>query len=459
MGRSGVEKIDRLQEELSGRIGPEWVSRQDASLILKPRTAEEVAAILQAANRMATPVRPKGGGTGWWSSTQPPAEGILLQLTRMNEVLAIDEEVMTVTVEAGITFSKLEEALGSKGFRIMIFPESGRAATMGGHIQTWGTSPHTSSVFEDQATQIVGLKVVLPTGEIVPTGAGAITTSGGRFGRRFFPADLTGLFIGSEGAFGVITEASLKIYRQPEASLTRVAGFPDAQTAVDTLRSFQQVQRGGGISTLVEQRLVPKEMLVAAIPRLKASIPEEIQLLLVLRTEGDQADVPRHMDRACDLSRQHGGTIVEDDLPEWWAGRFGAFPAAGLGRGPRIMIVAMVPFSRLIEAFSIAEAFGKKHGLSLKLRGYPFGGPVLLAHASISWEAARPESREKALAQARGLMEALILIGAVPHRVGTDFLPVLTEKLDPGYRDFIKRMKAMLDPNGIMNPGVIVPVP
>ena len=104
---------------------------------------------------------------------------------------------------------------------------------MGGHIQTWGTSPHTSSVFEDQATQIVGLKVVLPTGEIVPTGAGAVTTAAGRFCRRFFPADLTGIFLGSEGAFGVITEASLKIYRQPEASLTRVAGFPDVQAAVE----------------------------------------------------------------------------------------------------------------------------------------------------------------------------------------------------------------------------------
>jgi hypothetical protein len=123
------------------------------------------------------------------------------------------------------------------------------------------------------------------------------------------------------------------------------------------------------------------------------------------------------------------------------------------------MIVAMVPFRRLIEAFSIAEAFGKKHGLSLKLRGYPFGGPVLLAHASISWEATRPESREKALTQARDLMEALILIGAVPHRVGTDFLPVLTERLDPGYRDLTRRIKTMLDPNGIMNPGVIVPIP
>ena len=110
----------------------------------------------------------------------------------------------------------------------------------------------------------------------------------------------------------------------------------------------------------------------------------------------------------------------------------------------------------MAEAYSIVEACGEKHSLSLKLRGYPFGGPVLLAHASISWEAARPESREEALAQARELMAALIGIGAIPHRVGSDFLPVLIEKLDPAYYGFVKRIKTMLDPKGIMNPGVIV---
>ncbi|MBE0557330.1 MAG: FAD-binding oxidoreductase, partial [Proteobacteria bacterium] len=415
-----------------------------------------VAAILRAANRTGTPVRPRGGGTGWWSSTRPPGGGILLQLTRMNEVLAIDEDVMTVRAEAGVTFARLEDALAAKGYRIMIFPESGRTATLGGHIQTWGTSPHTSSVFEDQATQIVGLKAVLPTGEIVPTGTGAVTTASGDFSRRFFPADLTGLFLGSEGAFGVIAEATLKIHRQPEASLTRVAGFPDITTAIAALRAFQQVQRGGGLSTLIEQRLAPREMLLATIPRLRESFPEAVKFLLVLRVEGDLADVQGHMARACALSRDQEGQVIEDDLPEWWAGRFGSFPAAGLGKGPRIMLVAMVPFGRMAEACAIVEAFGEKHGLSLKLRGYPFGAPVFLAHASISWEAARPESRDEALARARELMEALIGIGAVPHRVGSDFLPVLVEKLDPAYYGFVKRMKKMLDPQGIMNPGVIV---
>ena len=449
------EKIDRLQEELSGLLGPEWVTRIGSSLNVKPRTAEEIAAILRVADRTETAVRPRGGGTGWWSSTQPPAGGILLQMSRMNEVLAVDQDMMTVRVEAGITFAKIEEALASRGCRIVIFPESGRAATVGGHIQTWGTSPHTSSLYEDQATQILGLKVVLPDGEIVPTGTGAVTAAGKDFSRRFFPADLTGLFFGSEGAFGVIAEATLKIHRLPEATRTRLAGFPELAAAVAALGAFQQKLRGGGLSTLVEQRLVPREMLLAAIPRLEGSVPAAVKFLLVLRAEGDAADVERHMAAACGLSREQGGQIVADDLPEWWEGRFGSFPAAGLGKGPRIMIVAMVPFPKMADAYAVVEAFGARHGLSLKLRGYPFGGPVFLAHASISWEAGRPDGRAEALARARELMAALIGVGAVPHRVGTDFLPLLVERLDPAYYRFVKRVKGLLDPRGIMNPGVI----
>ena len=450
------EKIKKLEKELTGTLGAEWVLREGNSLVVRPRTAEEVAAILQKANKAGTPVRPKGGGTGWWSSTRPPEGGILLHLTRMNEVTTVDEDVMTVTAEAGITFDKLDEVLASKGYRIVLFPESGKIATLGGHIQTWGTAPHSSSVFEDQATQILGLKVVLPTGEILPTGTGAFTTARGHFARRFFPADLTGLFLGSEGAFGVIVQASLKIHRRPEVILMRIAGFREAPPLIRLLRRLQEGQRGGGLSTLVEQRLVPKEMMVTAIPRLKDSLGGEIRHLLVLRAEGDRDDAERHMAKACAFAVEEGGEIAEDEIPEWWSGRF-VVQAASLGKGQKIMIVAFAPFGCLQEAFSLTEKFGQKHNLKLGLIGYPFGGPVLLAHAVIPWDAAKPEAREKALAQAREYMEALVRIGCVPHRVGTDFLPIMVEKLDPGYYEFVKRIKRMLDPNGIMNPGVLVP--
>jgi len=372
----------------------------------------------------------------------------------MKDILSVDEDAMTVTMQAGITFSELDAALSPMGYRIMIFPESGRAATVGGHVQTWGTSPHPSSVFEDQATQILGLKVVLPTGEIVPTGTDAFTTSAGHFHRRFFPADLSGLFIGSEGAFGVITETTLKIYRHPEANLVRFVGFQDIGPALSTLRRIQQAQRTGGLLTMIEQRLATKEILLAIIPRLQGSIPEEVKLLLVLRAEGDKTDVQSHMDKTCDISQSTGGKIIEDDLPEWWSIRYMA--TAWLGKERQVLIVAMVPFRLMTEAYSIAEKFGVKYGLNLKLLGYPFGSPILLAHVAIPWEASKPESHERALAQGRDLMDELLRIGCVPHRVGTDFLPVLAGKLNPEYDEFVKRVKKMLDPNGIMNPGVVV---
>ncbi len=454
--KESTEKINRLQGELAGIVGADWVSKRGTSLVVQPRTAEEIASVLRTANQTATPVRPRGGGTGWWSSTRPPEGGILLNVTRMNEVIAVDEDLMTVTAEAGIAFEKLDEALGSKGYRIVLFPESGRVATLGGHIQTWGTAPHSSTVFEDQATQLLGMRVVLPTGEIIPTGTGAVTTAGGDFARRFFPADLTGLFLGSEGAFGVITQATLKIHRRPETILMRIIGFRRTEPLIRLLRRLQNGQRGGGLSTLVEQRIIPREMITAAIPRLETTLPREAPYFIVLRAEGDRADAERHMAQACAFGVEEGGEISEDDIPEWWSGRY-FVQAASLGKGGKIMIVAFTPFGRLQEAFALAEDFGNRHNLTLRLVGYPFGGPVLLAHALVPWNPAQPGSRDKALVLAREFMEALLRIGCVTHRVGSDFLPVLVEKLDPAYYDFVKRIKRVLDPNGIMNPGVLVP--
>ena len=208
--------------------------------------------------------------------------------------------------------------------------------------------------------------------------------------------------------------------------------------------------------TLVEQRIAPREMITGAIPRLETMLPREASYFIVLRAEGDRADAERHMAQACAFGVQEGGERVEDDVPEWWSDRF-VVQAASLGKGGKVMIVVFAPFGRLQKAFSLVEEFGKKYNLKLPLIAYPFGGPVMLTHTLIPWDRARPETRDKALVLARELMEALLRIGCVTHRVGTDFLPVLVEKLDPSYYDFVKRIKRMLDPNGIMNPGVLVP--
>lgn len=450
-----IKETNQLNKVLARIVGEEWIVREKSYLKVSPRTSEEVSQILKMANKIKSPVTPRGGGTGWWSKSRPRAGGILMDMTRMNEVLVIDEDTLTVTVEAGISFTKLEAKISEKGYRLVIFPESGRTATVGGHIETWGTSPYASSGFEDQATQIVSLKVVLPTGEIVPTGSGAVKSAAGNFARRFFPADLTGLFIGAEGAFGIITEATLKMHKWPEAIITRMIGFRELGGPVSVLREFQETQRKGGLLTIGEQRLMQREMLIAVIPRIKELISEDLIFFLTIRGDGDAVDVKHHIDQACAIARKQGGIVIEDEFPEWWEGRYKLI--SGAIKGPRIMLVAMVPMGKFLEASELTKKFGQEHGIKIAMLGYPISGPIMLAHAIIPVGGPNASERKKALALARKLMDALMDIGGVPHRVGTDFLPVITKRLDSAYYDLIKKIKRVLDPKGIMNPDLVIP--
>jgi glycolate oxidase len=445
------------QKQLSKIVGSEWVTPEGAYLVVHPGSNDEISRILKLANRTKRPVVPLGGGTGWWSIKRPGPGGILIRMTRMNEILRIDDDAMTVTAQAGITYQRLEEEIGRKGFRLVISPESGKVATLGGHIETWGTCPHSSAFFEDQSTQIVALKVVLPTGEIVQTGSSAVTTAGGSFARRFFPSDLTGLFIGAESAFGIVTEATLKMHRWPESNLTRMVEYRDLGPAVATLRKVQEEQRKGSLSTVLEQRVMQEAIFRLAVPRLADSLARPTRYVICFRGEGEAGEVESHMSRTCGIAQAEGGRVLNDPVPEWWEGRHGLFPELVLSKGPRIMLVAITPMGRYEEACELAERFGHEHRLDISLIGYPLGGPVMLTHVVIRFEDATARARERTLSLARKLMEGMMELGCVPHRVGTDFLPVLIRKLDPSYYGLVKRIKKLLDPKGILRPGVVVP--
>jgi glycolate oxidase len=165
------------------------------------------------------------------------------------------------------------------------------------------------------------------------------------------------------------------------------------------------------------------------------------------------------MARACKIGTTEGGRVLDDDVPEWWEGRYGLFPEFVLSKGPRIMLVAITPMRKYEKACDLAEKFGKENKMNITLMGYPLGGPIMLTHVIIRVEGKTARAREQTLTLARNLMEALMGMGCVPHRVGTDFLPVLVEKLDPAYYGLVKKIKKLLDPNGIMKPGVVVAMP
>ncbi|HJX24119.1 MAG TPA: FAD-binding oxidoreductase, partial [Candidatus Bathyarchaeia archaeon] len=202
-------------------------------IVVRPGSTEEVSEIVRLANREKIPVTIRGGGSSTSGGCLAYQGDILLDTLRMNKIVEIDEDCMTVTVESGVTFGKLESELDKGGWMVGVMPEGGLPGTIAGNIAIPGLG-FFSSTYGCQGDQVIGLKVVLPTGEILSTGSRGYPNSGGQFWRYVYGPDLSGLFIGSEGTLGIIVEATLKIYRKPEAMEFEKLSFDDLDNAAKT---------------------------------------------------------------------------------------------------------------------------------------------------------------------------------------------------------------------------------
>ncbi|MHA2323186.1 MAG: FAD-binding oxidoreductase, partial [Candidatus Thorarchaeota archaeon] len=181
-------------------------------IVIKPRTTPEIQAILQIANSEKIPIYIRGAGISYAGGVVPSAGGILLDLTRMNKILHIDRKSDSCTVECCAVIGMLMQELEKEGYILV--------ATVGGFLATSGVGSWGSALYGSIADLVLGLKVVLPNGDVVVTGsAGANLNANGQFTRYAGMPDLTGLFIGSEGTMGVITEIAFRIVPLPEKTI------------------------------------------------------------------------------------------------------------------------------------------------------------------------------------------------------------------------------------------------
>jgi len=189
-------------------------------IVVKPRTPEEVSEILKVANECGTKIIPRGNGADLTGGAKPIGDGgIVLEVTRMNKILDVDEENRIVTVEVGISWSELCEQLSNVGigyYTGSTGPASGFSATIGGGLSNNTVGGGGAAMYGAVTEQCVGLEVVLPTGEIIYTGAKANSFRDKPFTRFALGADYSGLFLGDVGIHGIKTKASLNIYPLPE---------------------------------------------------------------------------------------------------------------------------------------------------------------------------------------------------------------------------------------------------
>ena len=414
-------------------------------VVVKPRSDDEVAAVVRLANRYQVPVVPWGGGSGTQGASIPIHGGIVIDLTRMDRIVEIDERSMTVTAQAGVNGKLLEAELNQKGLMLPHYPASAELATVGGYVAARGSGV-LSTRYGKIEDLVISLRVVTPTGEIVDTLP---------VPRHAVGPDVAPLFIGSEGSLGVITRVRLQIAPLPAARHFEVVSFPTVEDGVEAVRKSLQ----SGLRPSVVRLYDEVATRITLSPVVGSELPG---VATVICFEGDAAVVAAECASMLKLARAHQGDVLNGDLGEvWWNHRYDFYAPPHAPELPAVWgtIDVVATYDRLLPTYhALQEAVAKPFaGRGLKLRShlshwYPWG-------AMIYGRFVLPDGGPDAVTLHDRIwkegVSAALDAGAVindHHGVGLKLAPYMQAQHGAGL-DVLRRIKGALDPNGVMNPG------
>ncbi len=407
-------------------------------------STEEVAEIVKACGEHKVPIIPFGVGSSLEGHLLAVQGGLSVDLSRMNEVLSINPEDLTATVQTCVTRKQLNEALRDTGLFFPIDP--GADASIGGMAATRASG--TNAVrYGTMRENVLGLKVVTPQGTVVETGTRAKKSSAGY--------DLTRMFVGSEGTLGVITEVTVKLYPQPESIAAAVVSFPTIRGAVDTV--IQMIQLGVPVA---RSEFIDAEAIKAMNNYAKLSLRE--QPTLFLEFHGSEAGVKEQAQTVQELASDNGGEGFDwatrpEDRTELWNARHNAYFACLQARpGSRaISTDTCVPISRLADCLVGAREILDRSSTPTMIVGHVGDGNF---HCVILLDPENPQEVEQSEKLNDEIVKlALSLEGTCTgeHGIGLHKIGFLVDEAGEDAIDLMRRIKLAIDPDNIMNPGKI----
>jgi D-lactate dehydrogenase (cytochrome) len=413
--------------------------------VVTVETTEEVAAVVQLAAAWRVPVIPYGVGSSIEGHLLALHGGISIDLGRMNAVLAVNPEDLTVTVQAGITRKQLNAAIKDTGLFFPIDP--GADATIGGMAATRASG--TNAVrYGTMRENVLALTVVTAEGKVIHTARRAKKSSAGY--------DLTRLIVGSEGTLGIITEVTLRVYPQPEAISAATCSFPSVEAAVKA--TIATIQAGVPIARC---ELLDALTVRAVNARNKLGLPEIPMLLFEFH--GSPAGVAEQAETVEAIAREHGAAAFEwatrpEDRTRLWEARHDAyFACLQLKPGSRSFTTDVcVPISRLAECITETIRDTEQSFLPAPILGHVGDGNF---HCAILADTSKPdELAEAERLNARIVSRALAMDGTCTgeHGVGMHKMEFLREEHGDDALDLMARIKRSFDPLGILNPGKVI---
>lgn len=415
--------------------------------VIFPRSTEQVSAAIKVLVKANVPFAPRGAGTGLSGGALARERGVIIEMARMKRLLNVDAENACARVETGVVNAHLSRAVAPLNLYYVPDPSSQATCTIGGNLAENAGGIHCLK-YGMTVDHVISARVVLADGEIVE-----LTHPSSGY-------DLLGLFIGSEGTFGIATEATLKLTPIPPAVRTLLADFIDINEA------------SRAVSEIIAEGFVPAalEMMDGATIRaveasvFAAGVPIDAEAALLIELDGLVAGLDEEAGRVATLCQKHGARSVriaskEYERKKLWAARKGAFGA--MGRiSPDIMLQdAVVPRSRLPEI--LARIYGIAAHYQLTLANVFHAGDGNL-HPYICYDSRFPDQVKRVKEAGREMMEICVNAGGTitgEHGVGLDKSEYLPLIFSPDDLDVMFRVRNAFDPIGLCNPGKVLPTP
>jgi D-lactate dehydrogenase (cytochrome) len=448
--------VEALKQRFADRCSTamavrEQHGRDESSFQVPPPAAvvfaestQDVADAVKLASQHDTPVIPFGVGSSLEGHLLAVQGGISIDVGRMNKVLSVNAEDLTVTVQPGVTRKQVNEEIKSTGLFFPIDP--GADASIGGMAATRASG--TNAVrYGTMRENVLALEVVTASGEVIRTGTRAKKSSAGY--------DLTRLLVGSEGTLGVITEVTLRLFPIPEAISAAVCSFPSIEAAVRSV--IQIIQLGVPIARV---ELIDNNTVRMVNAHSKLGLREEPMLLMEFH--GSPAGVKEQAETVQEIAREFGGNDFEwaatpEERTRLWTARHNAYFAAVQSRpGCRaISTDTCVPISRLADCLLDSVAEADASGLPYFLVGHVGDGNF---HFGYLLDPNDPKERQVAEELNHKLVARALHLGGTctgEHGVGLHKMGFLVDETGAGAVDMMRSIKRALDPKNIMNPGKI----
>lgn len=419
-------------------------------VVLKPRTAEEIGAILKICNQHKIPVTPRGAGTGLSGGALPHLGGVLLSTERMNSILAIDEKNLQVITEPGVITEVLQMELKGRGLFYPPDPSSRGSCFIGGNIaeNSGGPKAVKYGVVKDY---VLNLELVLPTGEIIWTGANVLKNATGY--------NLTQLIVGSEGTLGIVTKIVLKLLPFPKYDLLMLVPFHSAENACAAVGA---IFRAGYIPSALE--FMERDALEFAARYIDSNtviVEDDVQAHLLIEVDGNNMDVlMQEMEGIAAITAEFncGEILFADDeqqKAELWKMR------RRIGEAVKAHSIykeedTVVPRAELPVLLKGVKEIGKKHGFHSVCYGHAGDGNL---HVNIIRGDLAEEKWSGSLKQ--GIHEIFELVkrlgGTISgeHGIGLVQKEYMNVIFDDTQMRLMKEIKKIFDPNNILNPGKI----